>query len=57
MKQILKKLILILASVFTLFGSSKRKGDESMSDAINMRNQGDEIILEDFEMAAYHNHA
>jgi hypothetical protein len=57
MKQILKKLILILASVFTLFGSSKRKGEQPMSDAINMRNQGDEIILEDFEMAAYHNHA
>ena len=57
MKQIIKKLILVLASVFTLFGSSKRKGEEAMSDAINMRSQGDEIILEDFEMAAYHNHA
>lgn len=57
MKHIIKKIVLILASVFTLFGSSKRKGEETMSDAINMHTQGDEIILEDFEIAAYHNHA
>ena len=57
MKQIIKKIVLILASAFTLIGSTKRKGEETMPDAIKMPTQGDEIILEDFEIAAYHNHA
>ena len=56
MKQIIKKIVLFLASAFTLFGSTKRKGEETMPDAIKMPTQGDEIILEDFEIAAYHNH-
>ena len=58
MKTFITKIILVLASVATLLGFSKRKEDDSpKDDAISMREFQQKDIVEDFEMAAYHNQA
>ncbi|MFN5422596.1 MAG: hypothetical protein ACK5AO_04965 [bacterium] len=57
MKNILSKIVLIVTSVFALLGSVRRKSDEPTRDAIDMGKKGDPVIVEDYEMAAYHNHA
>ena len=58
MKTFITKIILVLASVATLLGFSKRKEDDSLKDdAISMREFQQKDIVEDFEMAAYHNQA
>ena len=56
MKRIFSKIILILTSISTLLGTMRRKSDET-TDAINMQKKDDQVILEEYEMAAYHNHA
>ena len=57
MRNIIGKIVLIITSVFTLIVTSRRKSDESAADAIDMRQKEKKVILEDYEMAAYHNHA
>jgi hypothetical protein len=58
MKTFITKIILVLASVATLLGFPKRKEDDSpKDDAISMREFRQKDIVEDFEMAAYHNQA
>ena len=58
MKTLITKIILVLASVATLLGFSKRKEyDSPKDDAISMREFQQKDIVEDFEMAAYHNQA
>lgn len=57
MKNIISKIVLIITSVFTLIGTIRRKSDESTADAIDMRQKENQVIVEDYEMAAYHNHA
>lgn len=58
MKTLFTKFILILASVATLFGVSKRKEDQNIEkDAIKLPEFEQKDIVEDYEMAAYHNQA
>ncbi len=58
MKTLLTKFILILASVATLLGVSKRKEDRNIeNDAIKLHDFEQQDIVEDYEMAAYHNQA
>ncbi len=58
MKTLFTKFILIFASVATLFGVSKRKEDRNIEkDAIKLPEIEQKDIVEDYEMAAYHNQA
>jgi hypothetical protein len=58
MKTLFTKFILIFASVATLFGVSKRKEDRNIEkDAIKLSEIEQKDIVEDYEMAAYHNQA
>lgn len=57
MRNIISKIVLIITSVFTLIGTSRRKSDEAAADAIDMRQKDNKVIVEDYEIAAYHNHA
>ena len=58
MKTLFTKFILIFASVATLFGVSKRKEDRNIEkDAIKLSEFEQKDIVEDYEMAAYHNQA
>ncbi len=58
MKTFITKIILVLASVAALFGFYKRKEENSpKDDAISMREFQQKDLVEDFEMAAYHNQA
>ena len=51
----IKKFILLWASLLSLAGFSKKKEEPCMDDAILFPNQEKKMIVEDFEMAAYHN--
>ncbi len=58
MKTLLTKFILIFASVATLLGITKRKEDRTAeNDAIRLPEFQQQDIVEDYEMAAYHNQA
>ncbi|MEY4629225.1 MAG: hypothetical protein RLZZ595_1551 [Bacteroidota bacterium] len=58
MKTFIKKIILIIASVATLFGVTKKKeGRSAENDAIRLTEFQQQDVVEDFEMAAYHNQA
>jgi hypothetical protein len=58
MKTLFTKFILIVASVATLLGISKRKEEETVeNDAIRLPEYQQQDIVEDYEMAAYHNQA
>ncbi len=58
MKTLFTKFVLIFASVATLFGVSKRKEDRNIEkDAIKLSEFEQKDIVEDYEMAAYHNQA
>ena len=58
MKTLFTKFILIFASVATLLGVSKRKEDRNIEkDAIKLSEIEQKDIVEDYEMAAYHNQA
>lgn len=58
MKTLFTKFILIFASVATLFGVSKRKEDRNIeNDAIKLPEFEQKDIVEDYEIAAYHNQA
>lgn len=58
MKTLFTKFILIFASVATLFGVSKRREDRNIEkDAIKLPEFEQKDIVEDYEIAAYHNQA
>jgi hypothetical protein len=58
MKTLFTKFILIFASVATLLGVGKRKEDRNVeNDAIKLSEFEQKDIVEDYEMAAYHNQA
>lgn len=58
MKTLFTKFILIFASVTTLLGISKRKEEQTAeNDAIRLPEFQQQDIVEDYEMAAYHNQA
>lgn len=58
MKTLITKIILVLASVATLLGVSKKKDSRSSeNDAIRLTEFQQKDVVEDFEIAAYHNQA
>lgn len=58
MKTLFKKIILVFASVATLLGFSKKKQEiTTEKDAIRLTEFEQKDLVEDYEMAAYHNQA
>ena len=58
MRTLLTKFILIFASVAALLGFAKKKEGRSVeNDAIRLPEFEQQDIVEDYEMAAYHNQA
>jgi hypothetical protein len=57
MKKIFRKFLLLWASVLALAGFSKKKEELPMNDAILLPERNNKMIVEDYEMAAYHNQA
>lgn len=57
MKHIITKIVLVWAALTALIGNSKKRANESMNDAVKFPDMGKTAVVEDFEMAAYHNQA
>jgi hypothetical protein len=57
MKRILRKFLLLWTSIVTLTGFSKKREELPINDAILLPERNNKMIVEDFEMAAYHNQA
>jgi hypothetical protein len=58
MKTFITKIILVFASATTLFGFSKKKQESGTeNDAIRLHEFQQTDLVEDYEMAAYHNQA
>ena len=57
MKYILTKIVLVWAALAAIVGISKKRENESLNDAIKFPDMGKTAIVEDFEIAAYHNQA
>ena len=57
MKYILTKIVLVWAALAAILGISKKRENESLNDAIKFPEMGKTAVVEDFEMAAYHNQA
>lgn len=55
--EMIKKFILLWTSLLTFAGFSKKKDENVMNDAILFSNHKKKIIVEDFEMDAYHTHS
>ena len=51
------KFFLVWAALVAVVGISKKKENESLNDAIKFPDMGKTTVVEDFEMAAYHNQA
>jgi hypothetical protein len=56
MKKIFKKFVLLWVSIGVFAGIYKKKEAQSMNDAIQ-HPESNQTIVEDYEMAAYHNQA
>lgn len=58
MKTLFTKILVVFASMATLFGFSKKKQDASFkNDAIRLQGFEQKDLVEDYEIAAYHNQA
>ncbi len=57
MKYIIIKIVLVWAALAAIVGISKKKENESLNDAVKFPDLGKTSVVEDFEMAAYHNQA
>lgn len=57
MKKLIKLLFLSLAGIITIFGLSKKEKTNGERDAIRLPELNETAIVEDYEMAAYHNQA
>ncbi|MEY2835852.1 MAG: hypothetical protein RLZZ557_1514 [Bacteroidota bacterium] len=57
MKKIFKLLILAFASLISLIGLSKKEKESLDQDAIRLPEMNESAIVEDYELAAYHNQA
>jgi len=57
MKNIIKLLFLSLAGIITIFGLSKKEKNNAEQDAVRLPEFNESTIVEDYEMAAYHNQA
>ena len=57
MKYIITKIVLVWAALAAIVGISKKRENESLNDAVKFPDLGKNAVVEDFEMAAYHNQA
>ncbi len=57
MKKIFKKFVLLCVSIGVFAGIYKKKDNQSINDAIQLPERSNQMIVEDYEMAAYHNQA
>jgi hypothetical protein len=57
MKNILTKIVLVWAALASVFGATKKRDTETLNDAVKLPGMGKNAVLEDFEIAAYHNQA
>lgn len=57
MKYIITKIVMVWAALAAIVGISKKRENESLNDAIKFPDMGKTAVVEDFEMAAYHNQA
>ena len=57
MKKILQKIVILWASIASLVGFQKKEREESLNDAIRFPDLNEKNVVEDYEMAAYHNQA
>jgi hypothetical protein len=57
MKKIFKKIVLLWVSIGVFAGIYKKKDAQSMNDAIQLPGRSNQMIVEDYEIAAYHNQA
>ena len=57
MKKLIKLLFHSLAGIITIFGLSKKEKTNGERDAIRLPELNETAIVEDYEMAAYHNQA
>ncbi len=57
MKYIITKIVLVWAALAAIVGISKKKENESLNAAVKFPDLGKTSVVEDFEMAAYHNQA
>lgn len=57
MKYIITKIVMVWAALAAIVGISKKRENESLNDAVKFPDMGKTAVVEDFEMAAYHNQA
>jgi hypothetical protein len=57
MKRLFKLLLLSLTSIISVFGLSKKYKNNTDQDAVRLPEMNEIAIVEDYEMAAYHNQA
>ena len=57
MKSMFRKLLLVWASLLTIIGSSKKSDQEMDNDAVRFPELSGQNVVEDYEMAAYHQQA
>ncbi|MEN9882830.1 MAG: hypothetical protein RLZZ420_47 [Bacteroidota bacterium] len=57
MKKIIKLLFLSLAGIVTIFSFSKKEKNNAEQDAVRLPEFNESAIVEDYEIAAYHNQA
>ena len=57
MKYIITKIVMVWAALAAIVDISKKRENESLNDAIKFPDMGKTAVVEDFEMAAYHNQA
>ena len=57
MKYIITKIVLVWAALAAIAGISKKRDNEPMNDAVKLPEMGKAAVVEDYEMAAYHNQA
>jgi hypothetical protein len=57
MKKIFKFIFLSLAGIITVFGLSKKEKSNAAHDAVRLPEFNESAIVEDYEIAAYHNQA
>lgn len=57
MKKLIQKIVIVWASVAALVGFQKKEVKEELNDAIRFPDLSEKNVVEDYEMAAYHNQA
>lgn len=57
MKKILQKVVIVWASIAALIGFQKKEEKDSLNDAIRFPDLSEKNVVEDYEIAAYHNQA